>query len=85
MIRIQVLLYWLFAVTILASKQLIGFDMVSIVPFAAGIWIGKMLVLYLFMILSNRIVTRSIVISKNINKIIGVFLFGTAVVQIVRF
>jgi len=85
MISIQVLLFWLVAVTILSSRQMIRTDMASIVPFIGGIWIGKMLVLNLYMIVSHRIVKRSRVISGNINKIIGIVLFGTAVVQFVRF
>jgi threonine/homoserine/homoserine lactone efflux protein len=47
--------------------------------FISGIWLGQMVVLLLYMLLSKRILAHSRVLSRNINRIIGSILFGVAV------
>ncbi|MCD6597743.1 MAG: LysE family transporter [Bacteroidales bacterium] len=84
LISIQVFLFWLIALAYLSSKQLIQYDILSVLVFLAGIWIGKMTVLLLYMLLSKKIVSHSQILSKNINRIIGFILFGVAVFQTIN-
>ena len=81
LISFQVFLFWLIAITFLSSKQLLPYDAISIVLFMLGIWLGKMAVLLLYMLLSKKMVSRSQILSKNINRIIGFILFGVAIFQ----
>ena len=50
----------------------------------AGGVLGKMVVLWMYMNLSNRYLSRSRIISKNINTIIGIVLFGLAFIQVLK-
>ena len=84
LISIQVFLFWLIALAYLSSRQLIQYDILSVFVFLAGIWIGKMTVLFLYMLLSKKIVSHSQILSKNINRIIGFILFGVAIFQTVN-
>jgi hypothetical protein len=60
-------------------------DLVSVLFFLSGIWMGKMLVLSLYMNLSQKILTKSRVISGNINHITGFILIGMAVAQLFKY
>ena len=84
LISIQVFLFWLIALAYLSSRQLIQYDILSVLVFLAGIWIGKMTVLFLYMLLSKKIVSHSQILSKNINRIIGFILFGVAIFQTIN-
>ena len=84
LISIQVFLFWLIALAYLSSRQLIQYDILSVLIFLSGIWIGKMTVLFLYMLLSKKIVSHSQILSKNINRIIGFILFGVAVFQTIN-
>jgi threonine/homoserine/homoserine lactone efflux protein len=84
LISIQVFLFWILAITFLSSRELLQYDLLSILFFVSGIWLGKMAVLWMYMNLSNRILSRSRIISKNINTIIGLVLFGLAFVQVLK-
>jgi threonine/homoserine/homoserine lactone efflux protein len=83
-LSLQVLLYWLIAISLLSAKQLIGYDLTTILLLVAGIWSGKMTVLWIYTLLSKRIIGRSSTLSKNINRIIGVVLFLIAAIQLMK-
>jgi threonine/homoserine/homoserine lactone efflux protein len=84
LLSIQVFLFWILAIAFLSSRQLLKYDPASILLFIAGIWLGKMLVLMIYMMLSRKMLSRSHVISNNINRIIGFVLFGMAFVQFIK-
>jgi len=84
LVSIQVFLFWILAITFLSSRELLQYDLLSILLFVSGIWLGKMAVLWMYINLSNRILSRSRIISKNINTIIGFVLFGLAFVQVLK-
>jgi threonine/homoserine/homoserine lactone efflux protein len=68
----------------IVSYTTAGVLIIGGVFFVSGIWLGKMAVLWMYMNLSNRILSRSRIISKNINTIIGIMLFGLAFVQVLK-
>ena len=84
LVSMQVLLFWILAIAFLSSRELLQYDILSILLFVSGIWLGKMAVLWMYINLSNRILSRSRIISKNINTIIGIVLFGIAFFQILK-
>ena len=84
LVSIQVFLFWILAIAFLSSRELLQYDLLSILLFVSGIWLGKMAVLWMYMNLSNRYLSRSRIISKNINTIIGIVLFGLAFFQILK-
>jgi len=84
LVSIQVFLFWILAIAFLSSRELLQYDFISILLFVSGIWMGKMAVLWMYMILSNRYISRSRLISKNINTIIGIVLFGLAFFQMLK-
>jgi threonine/homoserine/homoserine lactone efflux protein len=84
LISIQVFLFWILAIAFLSSRELLQYDILSILLFVSGIWLGKMAVLWMYMNLSNRILSRSRIISKNINTIIGMVLIGMAFIQFLK-
>ena len=84
LVSIQVFLFWILAIAFLSSRELLQYDILSTLLFVSGIWLGKMAVLWMYMNLSNRILSRSRIITKNINTIIGIVLFGLALFQILK-
>jgi threonine/homoserine/homoserine lactone efflux protein len=84
LVSIQVFLFWILAIAFLSSRELLQYDLLSILFFVSGIWLGKMAVLWMYMNLSNRIISRSRIISKNINTIIGIVLIALAFVQFLK-
>ena len=84
LISIQVFIFWILAIAFLSSRQLIQFDAVSVLILIAGIWIGKMIVLILYLNLSKKILSGSQISSKNINRVIGIVLFLMALVQVFK-
>ncbi len=84
LISIQVLLYWLFAMTFFNTRWEPEFNILFIVLFALGIWIGKMGVLWVYALLSQKIFTRFGFLSKNINRVIGVVLIITVFIQFLK-
>jgi len=84
LVSMQVLLFWILAIAFLSSRELLQYDLLSILFFVSGIWLGKMAVLWMYINLSNRILSRSRIISKNINTIIGIVLITLAFVQFLK-
>ena len=84
LISIQVLLYWLLAMTYLNTVWNPEYNGLSISLFAAGIWLGKMAVLWTYALFSRRIFARMGFLSRNINRIIGMVLLLTVVLQLIK-
>ena len=83
LVSIQVFLFWIIAIAFLSTRGLARYDIGSIIIFLAGIWSGKMLVLLAYMTLSKKMLSRSRLVSNNINRIIGFVLIGMALVQFI--
>lgn len=84
LVSIQVLLYWLFAVAYVLAVREFEYNVFTIVFFASGIWLGKMGVLWLYAIFSKRIFCSMGFLARNINRVIGVVLLFTVVIQLVK-
>lgn len=84
LISIQVLLYWFVAISFLFTQIYVSINIFTITVFAVGIWIGKMGVLWLYAYLSKRVVSQSQLIARNINKIIGIILILSALIQLIK-
>ena len=84
LISIQVLLFWILAVTYLSSREFMKYDTISVFMFLAGVWSGKILTLFAYSRLSMNLLNRSRVISGNINRIIGFVLITMAFIQFFR-
>jgi threonine/homoserine/homoserine lactone efflux protein len=84
LVSIQVFLFWILAIAFLSSRELLQYDILSAGFFISGIWLGKMAVLWMYMNISNRILSRSRIISRNINTIIGMILIGMAFIQFLK-
>jgi threonine/homoserine/homoserine lactone efflux protein len=80
-ISIQVLLFWIIVITFLHDNQIIDFSILLIILFLTGIWLGKMGALWLYARLSNFKLTKSKVITNNINRVIGSILLIIATFQ----
>jgi len=80
-ISIQVLAYWIMAIAFLSTRALLDYRPVSIVLFLIGVWLGKMAVLVFYIYISKRIMLRSQVISRNINRVIGTILLLISAVR----
>ncbi len=84
LISIQVLLYWLFAMTYFNTRWEPEFNILFMALFALGIWIGKMGVLWVYALLSQKIFSRFGFLAKNINRVIGVVLLITVFIQFLK-
>jgi threonine/homoserine/homoserine lactone efflux protein len=84
LISIQVLLYWLIAMTYLNTRWEIQFDALSITLFALGILLGKMGVLWIYALFSQKIFTTFGFLARNINRVIGLVLLATVFVQLIK-
>lgn len=84
LISIQVFLFWIIAIAFLSTKDLGPTDSVSILIFLIGIWLGKMMVLWSYAILSKNIIAKSQKLSNNMNRIIGIILFSVAIIQVIK-
>lgn len=83
LISIQVLLYWLIAITYLNARQF-TIEPAMYIYFGIGIWTGKMLVLWAYAVLSEFILSKSAILASNMNRIIGGVLLITAAIQFIK-
>lgn len=81
LISIQVLLYWLLAVAYVNARWQPEFNINSMLLFAAGIWLGKMGVLWIYAWFSGPVLSRSAFLAQNMNRIIGTVLVFSAIFQ----
>jgi threonine/homoserine/homoserine lactone efflux protein len=84
LISIQVLLYWLIAMTYLNTRWELQFNTLSITLFALGILVGKMGVLWIYALLSRKILTTFDFLARNINRVIGLVLLITVFIQLIK-
>jgi len=84
LMSIQVLLFWLFAVTFLSVRNLFPSTLIQFSLFISGVWIGKMAVLRAYAILGRKVVAKSQLISQNMNRIIGSILILVAFIQLIK-
>ena len=84
-ISFQVLLYWLLAMTYMNSIWNPEYTIFFLAIFALGIWLGKMGVLWAYAYFSKRIFRTLSFLSKNINRIIGIVLLLTVIIQFLKF
>lgn len=84
LISIQVLLFWLVAIPFLYSQNRFNDAPAFIFTFLAGIWIGKIGVLWIYARMSRIILSKSDLLAKNINRIIGAILLVTGIIQILK-
>jgi L-lysine exporter family protein LysE/ArgO len=83
-LSVQVLLYWFVAVAFLQANSQIVFTSECIIAFTLAVVPGKMLTLLLYRLLANKIKSKSIVIARKINYIIGIIMIGLATVHLVK-
>jgi threonine/homoserine/homoserine lactone efflux protein len=84
LISLQVLLFWLMAVSFLTVRNLIPISVTEAAIFIAGVWVGKMMVLQAYAYFGKIVVANSQKLSENINKIIGLMLIAVSIVQFIK-
>jgi len=84
LISLQVLIFWLMAVSFLSVRNLIPASVAEFVIFIAGVGVGKMMVLQAYAYFGNIVVPNSQKLSENINKIIGFMLIAVSIVQLIK-
>lgn len=84
LISIQVLLFWLFATTVLSAKQLIPSTFSEMMFFVGGVWLAKMAVLRAYAFLAKKVVRRAQEITAHINQIIAIVLMAVAIAQFIK-
>ena len=88
LINPQALPFWVFIIAWFQSEGWSHLDpthtLSLIIPFLAGVWLGKMLALMLFGWLSVSLVQKVPSIGRSMNKIIGGVLIGIGVIQGLR-
>lgn len=85
LISIQVLLFWLFAVTFLSVRNLFPSTLNQFSLFISGVWMGKMAVLRAYAILGKKLAEKFLLISQNMNRIIGLVLIFVAFIQLIKY
>jgi hypothetical protein len=84
LISIQVLLYWLIAMAYISTRWLPEINLVSILLFTSGIWMGKMAVLWIYAFFSKTILAKSKFLEDNINRAIGFVLMLSVLLQMIK-
>lgn len=84
LMSIQVLLFWLFAITFLSVRNLFPSTLIQFLLFISGVWIGKMALLRAYAILGKKVAEKSQLVSQNMNRIIGFILILVASIQLIK-
>lgn len=84
LMSIQVLLFWLFAVTFLSVRNLFPSTLIQFSLFISGVWFAKMAVLRAYTILGKKVAEKSQLVSQNMNRIIGFILILVAFIQLIK-
>lgn len=84
LMSVQVFLYWVVTIVYLNTYSLLVFSPLNIAVFAVGILLGKMGVLWLYAYFSKAIFSKSDFISRNINRVIGVVLIFSGLLQLIK-
>lgn len=85
LISVQVLLFWMVAITFLSVKNLVPDSVLQMVLFVVGVWLAKVAVLWAYAFLARKVADKSATLSANINRIIGGLLVLAAVFQFIKF
>ncbi|MCU0346373.1 MAG: LysE family translocator [Saprospiraceae bacterium] len=83
-LNLMVIPYWIFYATWLTSKGVMVHDNLHVVLFALGTMSGTFTLLMLYALLGARILSKSEVITKWVNKFIGLLLISFGVWQVVK-
>ncbi len=83
-LSVQVLLYWFVAVAFLQANSQIVFTRECMISFTLAVALGKMLTLLFYRLLAKKIKSKSTVIARKVNYIIGTIMVGVAAVQLVK-
>lgn len=84
LLSVQVLLYWIVAITWLKTSYLPETTLWFFIVFIASVWVGKMGVLWLYAKFSKKIMSKSEFLAKNINRIIGTILILSGFIQFIK-
>lgn len=84
LISVQVFLYWLVAIMYINQIHIKVQTFQEIIGFLAGIWIGKMIVLWLYVKLSKTVFQRWQFLGSYMNRIIGIVLITSVFIQLLK-
>jgi threonine/homoserine/homoserine lactone efflux protein len=84
LISMQVLLYWVLAMTIITKTWLTEPKIEILVLIIVTVWTGKMAVLWIYARLSKNILSKSNFLANNINRIIGAILILSGFLQFIK-
>ncbi|NBC82887.1 MAG: hypothetical protein GVY19_05845 [Bacteroidetes bacterium] len=85
LISVQVFLYWIFAITYLSGLGLLEINRAVLLLSVPSIWLGKIGVLWLYARFSKPILSRSDYLAKNINRLIGIVLIASGLLQLLKY
>ncbi|TVQ09107.1 MAG: hypothetical protein EA361_15860 [Bacteroidetes bacterium] len=84
LLSLQVLAYWIITGSILSSAGFLPHAPATIAIFLAGIGMGKMGTLWAYAYFGEEIIGRSVRISRNINRLVGIILMAVAGIVMVK-
>jgi threonine/homoserine/homoserine lactone efflux protein len=84
LLSIQVFLFWIVAIAFLYSHNIFNDSPAFVITFLIGIWAGKIGVLWIYARMSRIILSKSDILAKNINRIIGVVLLASSLINILK-
>lgn len=84
LLSLQVLTYWLMAVAFLYSQNILHNDLILYLMFLAGLWLGKMLVLWIYALSGETIFARSKLMARNLNRVMGIILLSISVYYFIK-
>lgn len=82
-LNVMVIPYWIFYATLLSTNDILVKDNPHVFVFSAGTMLGTFSLLIGYALLGARILSRSVQITKWVNKFIGLLLFGFGVYQLI--
>lgn len=83
-LNIMVIPYWIFYGTLLMENGWLEKDDKNVIVFSFGAMTGAFLLLVVYAYLGDRVLSRSEVITRWVNKFIGVVLIGFGVYQLLK-
>jgi len=84
LISIQVLFFWLIAISLIAENDFLPNSPIEIVLFLSSVFLAKFAVLRFYILVGQKLFLKSELIASNINKVIGGVLVFAAVFQYFR-
>ncbi len=71
LISLQVFIYWIIAMTFVYTKNIPEVSIINSLVFAAGIFAGKIFILWLYVLFSLKVISNVKAITTHINSIMG--------------